>query len=252
MLHLYRILTVALCAALFVAAPAHAEDFRVQAQFSYDRIDPSGNTAPDIDVFSVSGTYYLQPVPTDGVPVGEAAHIARASFANVVASRSDFGDDDVDVLAANFGYHVPDTIFFGRLGVVRTKFPDVAGRTDHDTNWNGTFGIVPIPRLFLGTDFAEGGWDPNVNVHYAGKLANGHWYGASVSAVDPDVGDTQVGIDVDYYFDTFKVGGGFISGSDRWTARAEVGLPHGFALLGRVFTDDDSEGFGLTLTWRDL
>jgi hypothetical protein len=29
-------------------------------------------------------------------------------------------------------------------------------------------------------------------------------------------------------------------------------LPHGFALLGRYFTDDFSDGFGVQLTWRDL
>jgi len=233
-------------AGLAASAAARADDFRVQAQLLYDHINVSGAGTSDGDVLTASGTYFLEPVPTDGVPVAEAAYIARSSYANVVASHLDFGDN-VDALAANLGYHVPDTIFFGRLGVVRTDFPG-----GDDTSWNGTFGIVPIPRLFLGTDFNEDGWDPNVTARYVGKLANGHWYGASVSAADPDVGENRVGVEFDYYFDTFSVGGGFNSGGDRWSVRAEKGLPNGFALLGRVYTDDGGDGFGLTLTWRDL
>jgi len=247
-------LTVRILAAASIAAAAlaRAEDFRVQTQLSYDRINPSGNIAPDVDAFSLSGTYYFAPVPTDGVPVGEAAYIARSSYANVVASRLDSNAGDVDLLAANVGYHVPNTIFFARVGVVRTELPDFGAGSQNDTSWNGTFGIVPIPRLFFGTDFTEDGWDPNVTARYVGKLANAHWYAASVSASDPDEGDSEVGIEFDYIFDSFKVGGGFSTGTDRWSVRAERGLPHGFALLGRVFTDDDGDGFGVTLTWRDL
>jgi hypothetical protein len=241
-----------LMASLAVSAVAQAEDFRVQAQLSYDNINPSGDGVPDADALSLSGTYFFAPVPTDGVPVGEAAFIARTSYANVVASRLDFGPGDVDALAANVGYHVPNTIFFGRVGIVRTEFPDLGGGSEDDTSWNGTFGIVPIPRLFFGTDFTEDGWDPNITAKYVGKLENSHWYAASVSATDPDEGDTSVGLEFDYYFVGFKLGGGISTGNDRWTVRAEKGLPHGFALLGRIFGDDDSDGFGLTLTWRDL
>ena len=224
-------LTARILAVAAIAAPAaaQAEDFRIQAQLLYDRINPSAAGAPDADALSASATYYLAPVPTDGVPVGEAAYIARSSYANVLASHVDTGDDNADVLAANLGYHVPNTIFFGRLGVVNTDFPG-----GNDTTWNGTFGIVPVPRLFFGTDFSEGGYDPNITARYAGQFANQHWYAASVSLADPNDGDSTVGVEFDYYFDSFKPGGGYNSGGDRWTARAEVGLPRGFALLGRV------------------
>jgi len=237
-------------ATVFSPVPVMAEDFRMQAQFSYDQIDPEGSSS-NADVFALSGTYFLEPVPTDGVPVGEAAYIARSSYANAVWSRVDFGDD-VDALAANLGIHVPNTIFFGRLGVVRTDFPDAGSGPTDDTSWNGTFGIVPVPRLFFGTDFSEGGYDPNVTARYVGQFANQHWYGASITVADPDDGDTDVALEFDYYFDGFKLGGGYGSANDRWSARAEVGLPHGFALLGRIYTADDGDGFGVVLTWRDL
>lgn len=233
-------------AGLTISAVAQAEDFRVQAQLMYDKVDIDG-FAEDADLISATGTFFFKPVPTDDVPVGEAAFIARSSYVDVRASSVEIGGEDADAFAANVGYHFTNTIFFARVGVVQTDFSG-----DDDTSWNGTLGIVPIPRLFFGTDFTEDDYDPNLTVRYAGQLANSHWYGAALSLADPDGGDTDVGLEFDYYFDGFKLGAGYHSGSDLWTARAEVGLPHGFALLGRVYTDDFGDGFGLTLTWRDL
>jgi hypothetical protein len=233
-------------AGLATSAAVQADDFRVQAQLAYDKIEVD-DTDLDADVLSASGTFFFKPVPTDGVPVGEAAYIARSSYANVLASSLDGDGFDADTFAANVGYHFTNSIFFARVGVVQT---DVSG--DDETTWNGTLGIVPIPRLFFGTDFTEDDWDPNLTARYAGQLANTHWYAASISLADPDDDDTDVGVEFDYYFEKFKLGGGFHSGNERWTVRAEVGLPHGFALLGRYFTDDFSDGYGVQLTWRDL
>jgi hypothetical protein len=223
-----------------------ADDFRVQAQLAYDNISID-DADQDADVFTARGTFFFKPVPTDGVPVGEAAYIARSSYVDVQASTLEVGDDDADAFAANVGYHFPNSIFFARVGVVQT---DVNG--NNDTTWNGTLGIVPIPRLFFGTDFTEDDYDPNLTARYVAQLANSHWYGASITLLDPDDDDTEVALEFDYYFDKFKLGGGYNSGGDRLTVRAEFGLPHGFALLGRVFTDDVGDGFGVQLTWRDL
>jgi len=233
-------------AALATPGMVPAEDFRIQARLAYDKIDIDG-VDEDIDALSATGTFYFKPVPTDGVPVGEAAFIARSSYVDVMASNLEFAGEDADVIAANVGYHFTNTIFFARVGVAQT---DVSG--DDDTTWNGTLGIVPIPRLFFGTDFTEDDWDPNLTARYAGQFANSRWYAASITLTEPDDDDTDVGLEFDYYLDKFKLGGGYHSGSDLWTVRAEVGLPHGFALLGRYYTDDASDGFGLTLTWRDL
>jgi hypothetical protein len=238
-----QILAVAVAA---TSVAARAEDFRVQARLAYDKID-FDSVAQDADVISASGTFFLKPVPTDHVPVGEAAYIARSSYVDLMASTVEIGGEDADAVAANFGYHFTNSIFFARAGVVQT---DISG--DDDTSWNGTLGIVPIPRLFFGTDFTEDEWDPNLTARYVGKFSNGHWYGASISLADPDEDDTEIGLDFDYYFDRFKLGWSFNSGTNLVSARAEVGLPHGFALLGRVYTNDGSDGFGLQLTWRDL
>ncbi len=240
---------ILLAAGLALPVAGQAEDFRFQAQALYDNID-FDDLDDDADSLTGIGTFFFKPVPTEGVPVGEAAYIARSSYVDVRAQGVEIGDNDADVLAANLGYHFTDTalsILFARIGVVQT---DISG--DDDTTWNGTLGIVPIPRLFFGTDFTEDDWNPNVTARYAGELANSHWYAASVTVADPDEGDTDVGVEFDYYFPAFKLGGGFSSNTDLWSVRAEMGLPQGFALQGRVFGNDDSEGFGLQLTWRDL
>jgi len=245
-MRIVRNLSVQFLAVAALAPAIQAEDFRVQAQLSYDKIDVE-DVDDDADVLSARGTFFFKPVPTDGVPVGEAAYIARSSYVDVVASSVELGGEDADAFAANVGYHFTNNMLFIRAGVVQT---DISG--DDDTSWNGTLGIVPIPRLFFGTDLTEDDWDPNLTARYAGKLANSNWYAASISLADPDDGDTDVGVEFDYYFPRFKLGAGYHSGSELWTARAEMGLPQGFALLGRVFSDDLGDGFGFTLTWRDL
>jgi len=233
-------------AVLLTTAEVHAEDFRVQARLAYDKIDVD-DVADDADIWSASGTFYFKPVPTDGVPVGEAAYIARSSYVDLQGSSVEIGGEDADAIAADVGIHFTNSIFFARVGVVQT---DLSG--DDDTSWNGTLGIVPIPRLFFGTDFTEDDWDPNLTARYVGKFANEHWYGASVTLADPDDGDTSIGLEFDYYLTGFKLGASYNSGSDLFGVRAEVGLPHGFALLGRVYSDDVGDGLGLQLTWRDL
>lgn len=236
---------------LALSGAAQADDeFRVQVQGHYVKTDVEG-LSEDVDAFALSGTFYLAPVSTVDVPVGEAAYINRVSFVDVTASRVELGDASLKVLGADFGYHVPNTIFFGRVGVARAEVDD-GNFSDDDTNWNGTVGIVPIPRLFFGTDFNEDGYDPNITARYVAKLSNGHWLAGSVNAVDPDEGDTEYGAQVDYYFPSFKVGGGFNSLGDAWNLRVEKGLPHGFALQGEYFTEENSDGFGIQLTWRDL
>ena len=232
-------------AAFAVPATTYAEDFRVEVKGEYDSID-FDNSSDDAEVLTATGTFYFKPVPTDGMPVAEAAYITRASYARVIAQSLQFGDGDVSAFGAEVGYHIPNTIFFGRLGITEVDFPG-----GDETSVNGTFGVVPIPRLFFGTDFSDDGWDPNLTARYAGQFSNSRWYAASAVLTDSDDGDSNLGLEFDYYLDKFSLGGGFNT-NDLWVVRAEFTLPNGFALRGRIYGDDGSDGVGLTLTWRDL
>jgi hypothetical protein len=91
-----QMLAVAVAA---TSVAAQAEDFRVQARLAYDKID-FDSVAQDADVISASGTFFLKPVPTDHVPVGEAAYIARSSYLDLMASTVEIGGEDADTVAA--------------------------------------------------------------------------------------------------------------------------------------------------------
>jgi hypothetical protein len=234
----------AAAAFVFAATSATADDYRAEVRLTGQHINPD-NTADDIDVFGATGTYYLEPVNTDGLPLAEAAFLNRSSYASASVIRVDAGDN-LTVLNANFGYYVPNTIFFGRLGYSHVDFGPGNERT-----FDGTFGVTPFDGLLLTTDFDEDGWDPNIAAKYVGKLANDHYYAVTASAVDPDGGDTAVGVDFDYFLDlTFKVGGGFTSGDDRFTIRAEKFFTPSFAVGGSLFTGDNANGLGATVAWR--
>lgn len=245
MSQLLKLAPAIVAGSLALSAMAQADDYRAEIRLHAEHVDLDDN-ADDVDIFSASGTYYLEPVRTDGLPLAEAAYLNRSSFVNAVAANyRQQRNGNAEAYGANFGYYVPDTIFFGRLGVTHTDF----GASD--TRWHGTFGVTPLDGLMLTTDFDEDGWDPNVRAKHVGKIANGHYYAASVYAVDPDEGDVNVGIDFDYFLDlTFKVGAGYADGNDRISVRAEKFFTPRFALGGSVYTDDGGDGLSATLAWR--
>ena len=224
---------------------ALADDYRGEVTLSGDRTEPDGNF-PHIDQVAAVGTYYLAPVRTDGLPLAEAAFLNRSSFVRGAAVRSEIGSEKIDIFSASLGYYMPDTIFFGRLGV------SYADDFDGDqTNINGSFGITPIDGLLLFTNFDEHGWDPNVTAKYVGKMANSHYYSIVASAVDPDEGDTDVSLEFDYYLDnTFSVGAGYGSAGDTFSLRAQKFFTPSFAVGAHVNTGDDGDGFGANVTWR--
>ena len=225
---------------------AFADDYQTEVRLRADRVDPDGGGG-NVDAFTAVGTYFLAPVRTDGLPLAEASFLGRSSFVTAGAVRSEIGDDKIDIYGASIGYYMPDTIFYGRLGFT---YADDLSPGDR-SNFNGTFGIAPFDGLLLTTNFDEHGWDPNVHAKYVGKMANSHFYAVTVNAVDPDEGDTDVGVDFDYYLDTsFSVGAGYGSGSDTFTVRAQKFFTPNFAVGGHVSTGDDGDGFGASVTWH--
>jgi hypothetical protein len=230
-----------LAVAPFLSVSALADDYRAQVRLTADEYEGDRT-------LGATGTWYLEPVATDGLPLAEAAFLNRSSYASLAASHFEpDGDfDDADAFNASIGYYVPETILFARLGVSHVDFG-----TGSDTAWNGSVGITPFDGLQLTTDFDEDGWDPNVTARYVGKMGGGHWYVVNARAVDPDAGDLNVSLDFDYFLDlTFKVGAGFNDAGDRWTARAEKFFTSRFAVGGSLHTDDGGEGLSAHVSWR--
>jgi putative general porin len=237
-----------LCAVVSLGGgTALADDYRAQVDVSVDRTEFDDSAFDHGQAFSAVGTYYLAPVRTDGLPLAEAAFLNRSSYASAAAVRSELDDEKIDIYGVSLGYYLPDTIFFGRLGFT---YADDLSPGDR-SNFNGTFGVTPFAGLLVTTDFDENGWDPNVRAKYVGKMANSHYYAVSASAVDPDDGDTDVGLDFDYFFDnTFSVGAGFGSAADTFSLRAQKFFTPSFAVEGRLSTGDVGDGFGATISWR--
>lgn len=242
-----RDLTVCACGAacMALAVPALADDYRAELGVGFEHTSFDGDGLPDAREFGVAGTFYLEPVNTDGLPLAEAAFLGRSSFLRAGTARAEFGDEKIDILQATFGYYVPETIFYGELSFT---YLDDFGPGDR-SNIAGAFGVTPLDGLLVLTRFDEDGWDPNVSAKYVGKLPNAHYYAATVSAVDPDAGDVDVRLDFDYFLDnTFSVGAGV--GRHDWTFRAEKFFTPGFAVGGRFTAGDDADEIGAGVTWR--
>ena len=119
MAYIRKITPLLLCG-MFACAGAQADDYRFELGASFDRAMFDGDISDDdADIFSVGGTFYLKPVPTDGVPLAEAAFLHRSSFVAAQIARVDVGGENFDLLGACFGYYIPNTIFYGRIGVTK-------------------------------------------------------------------------------------------------------------------------------------
>jgi hypothetical protein len=242
-----RHLTVRACIAAAIALPlcAQADDYRAELGVGFEHTSFDGEGVPNAREYGVAGTYYLEPVTTDGLPLAEAAFLNRSSFVRAGTARAEFGDGKIDIFHATAGYYMPDTIFYGELSFT---YLDDFSPGDRSI-FSGAFGVTPIDGLLVLTRFDEDGWDPNVTAKYVGKLPNAHFYAATVSAVDPDEGDVDVRLDVDYFLDTtLSVGAGV--GRHDWTLRAEKFFTPGFAVGGRFSALDEGDQFGASVTWR--
>jgi hypothetical protein len=246
MIRIRNLIAPACLVALALPLGARADDYRAELDLSFDRVDFGGEDSPDVDAVAVSGTWFFEPVVTDGLPLREAPFLKRSSFVGAGAVRSEFGDEKIDIFGAGIGYYLPNTIFYGELNY--TYADDFGGDQDR---FSGALGVAPIDGLLVTTHFDEDGWDPNATAKYVGKLPNAHFYAATVSVADPDNGDLSWGVGFDYYFDpTFAVG--INLAEDSTGLHAEKFFTPRFSLTGYVDVGDDDLGdrVGARLAWR--
>src|SRR5262249_13559569 len=150
--------------------------------------------------------------PTHGVPLAEPASLGRSSLARATLGRVEFAGDNGNLLDANFGYYMPDTIVYASIGVTET---DHGFGRDDGTTGPGSCGVAPTRGLLATTDLDEDGWAPNATARYVGKMGNGHYSAATVSVLDPDDDDVEFGFGFDYYLDhTLSLGAAVNTGND--------------------------------------
>ncbi len=243
-----------LALALFLTSTAFADDYRWEVKGRFDR-DQAPGPFGDVDGVNLVGTWYFEPVSTDGVPLAEAAFLGRASRLSAAVARFEILDEGLNVQGANVGYYIPDTMFYAGAGVSRgqtiTAINSSVVLKEYDTTWFGTLGVTPLDGLLVTTNFDEDGYDPNVTARYVGKLPNAHFYAGSVGLVDPDQGDLSFEIDFDYFIDeSTSLGAGYTDAGDRWEVRAEKFFSNTWAAGVTAHTSDFSDGFGVHVTWR--
>lgn len=253
MIRLHRLAPALLLA---LAPAAFGDDYRFEVKGAFARDQPAGDFLDDIDIMSLGGTWYFEPVSVDGVPLAEAAFLGRVSFLSAIAARFDgFFGTHLNVQGVSAGYYIPHSIFYVNAGASHgqtvTAISSTIVQKEYDTRWFGTVGVAPLDGLLVYTKFQEGGYDPNVTARHVGKLPNAHYYAGSVSLVDPDQGDLSFGLDFDYFFDeATSVGAGYDDPGGRWELRVERFFSKSWAAGFSAYTVDGIDGFGVHLTWR--
>ena len=240
---------------LMLWGSARADDYRGDARLAFTRNEIPGDTLiSHSESTALSGTWYLAPVKTDGVPLSEAAFLGRASYVSAVASQFDILGEHLHAYAATAGYYIPNSMFFLSATVARSEGLMISSTQrikTHDTHWSGQLGLAPIDGLLLTTRFDEDEYTPNITARYVNKLPNSHFYAASVNVADYDFGGTDFGADFDYFFDSgFSAGIGYQDGDGRWTARAEKFFTPRFSVDGSVYDSDFGHGFNVGAALR--
>jgi hypothetical protein len=237
------------------SAAACAADYRFEASASYDRETVAGSFFENTDTMNLAGAWYFEPVSTEGVPLAEAAFLGRASRVSAVLARIDVLGTHLNAQAASVGYYFPDSMFYASAGLSRveniTAISSTVIEKDHRTAWSGQLGIAPLEGLLITTRIEEGGYEPNITARHVGKLSNSRFYAGSVTLVEPDVGDTFIALDFDYYLNsTASVGLGYADGAERWEIRGQKFFSERWALAASLHTDDFGDGVGVRITWR--
>lgn len=233
--------------ALALPMMAGADDYRAQLDLTLDRTLLSDDL-PKADIFGLTGTYYLAPVKTDGLPLSEAAFLDRSSYLRAGVIRSELNHEKLDVFGARVGYYLPNTIFYGELGF--TYLDDIPG---DQSRFDGALGVAPIDGLLVTSRFDEDGWDPNIRARYVGKFPNARYFAATIDAYeDQDYDDDlDFAVGFDYFFDTtFSAGVGLSENSTQ--VRVEKFFTPGFSVGAHadIGDDDPGDGFGARVSWR--
>jgi hypothetical protein len=163
--------TALLLAAMFVSATTQADDYQFELNLTGDHASIDSDGASDLDAIGVAGTYYFKPVPTDGVPLAEAAFLNKASSLTAAAVRSELGDEKIDIFGASFGYYIPNAMFYSGARL-HPNADDFGGgdQSNLDAAWHHA--VKGLPGT---TDIDEDGWD-RMPAKYVGRIADRNFY----------------------------------------------------------------------------
>jgi hypothetical protein len=220
-------LSLAIAAGVAFASSAFAGEYRWETGGQYQRFSVDGF---DANYWSLYGTYFFRDVKTDALPLQEAAYLGRASSLSLAPARFDSDAGTFDQWRISSDVYVPGTWLYLSAGVTRADSIEptyngtsIVPQRGQGTTWDGAIGITPFDGLRLSTSFYQhGGYQPNLDMKYVGRLGNDHFYGFGVNLLDPDGGDFTYGLTADYFIDrTLRVGTEVGKGFNLWGVSAD-------------------------------
>lgn len=204
---------------LFSTAAAHASDYQFELHGEYTEAESDYSEQDNI---TLQGTYYFNPVSTDGHVLAEAAFMERASNISVGATRTTTNllpstSLTVDGPVTRGGYeytseqysargewYLPGDLFYVAAGVAQFDY-----RQESSNAWSASLGVTPVEGLLISSDFYEDQeldetW--NLNAKY---VTDG--LGPTLAITSRynyyDRGDDSLRLGIDYYLNrTFSIG----------------------------------------------
>lgn len=188
------VLAMGMAAATFLALPAAAQNYQVEAGVFYANLSP--DMGPSDSLLGIGGEFHFAPVETANRPLAEAAFLGRSS--NVAAFYATVDDADVDLLGLGGEFYV-DNLYFA-ADYTRVD----AGATSDD--YGIQVGFLPMDglRITLGYDKADLADVDTVslNVKYVAALVADSAINleGSIASVDDAVDTKVLNLGADYYF----------------------------------------------------
>lgn len=253
-------ISTALFAALALASTAHAYQIELGANAAY--VDPeSGSTGHG---FGVSGTYYLNNLPTASTPLAETAFINKASNVKAHAQWTDVGNNvDVNSYGVGGQYYVPNSKFVVGADLSRETAENAAKQKASVNTYGAEVGYLLDPNLLVavglrGYDAGNNvdGIDPTVRAKYLTQIGGKH-VNLEANAAFGDL--DQYGIKGDYFIDnSFNVGADYahnkLTDTKEFGVSAKKFISPQASIGGRIGFGDassqDYKNFGVEANYR--
>lgn len=196
------LMTGAIGVALSVTAQADYQ-FEVAGAYATGELTARNGADADQDLFTLGGTYYLQPVDTSKGPRSEDAFIDRASQVSLVYTfgEVDFdggGDSDISNLAVSGRYIMKDSGWLVDLGY---QFDDGDDSADSDAY------VIKAGKYIADTTTLVAGWayseddDKRESDEYTLELDHLHDLGEAALKLEAGIGlvDSNFADDINLY-----------------------------------------------------
>lgn len=228
---------IALFSILLLPLSVTAQSYRAEVgaelwQVSYD----FGSAAYDLDAIGFEGTFHLQELEAQNVPMAEWAYVAKSNNVSVKHTILDFAGGDTVYDIARLEWYFTEQKIYAAPFFLYTD-------TDSSNYWGISLGGTPIEGLRVFTTLIEGvEYDLNVFAKYLMTLKNGKMLsiegGLEMDASEDLDGTTDYfGAAVDYYLDSTWSIGGFYHNSSNLNS---------FFMQGNYFLGDSSIGLRST------